>query len=187
MLAQYGPAFRVRFVDTFITLPEGPMLTYWPERPDISLEVESGFDPLSLEYFQTSLPAHNPTRRPVWTRVSKEEASEKWMVTVTTPLDVDGRYVAAISHDVMLEELIRRTLNDHLPESYNVLFRDDGELIAHPRMKASGGQLLREEDQARLHELVERVRSRPGEPVVELPSQGVWLAVARLHLSLIHI
>jgi len=181
VLAQYGPAFRVRFVDTFITLPEGPMLTYWPERPNINLEVESSFNPLSLEYFQTSLPGNNPTRRPVWTRVSKDEVSAKWMITVTTPLDVDGRYVAALSHDVMLEELISRTLNDHLPKSYNILFRDDGELIAHPRMKASGGQLMPEEDQEQLREIMERVRNRQGEPVVELPSQGVWLAVARLH------
>jgi two-component system, NtrC family, sensor kinase len=180
LLTQYGPAFRVRFVDTVITLPEGPVLSYSPERPHHSQELEPGFTPLSLEYFRSSLPENNPQRRPVWTRVYKEEVSSRWMVTVTTPLDLEGRHVAALSHDVMLEELIARTLNDHLPESYNILFRDDGELIAHPRMKAADGQLVLEADEEHLHEIMERVKNRQNKTVVELPSQGLWLAVARL-------
>ena len=32
------------------------------------------------------------------------------MVTVSTPVDLEGRHVATVSHDVLLEELVHRTL-----------------------------------------------------------------------------
>jgi two-component system NtrC family sensor kinase len=183
VLAQYGPAFHVRFTDTFITLPEGPLLVYWPERPTYAQDAESTFTPLPMEYFLTSLPGNNPERRPAWSGVYKEDVSGKWMATATTPLDLEGRHVASISHDVLIEELMGRTRNDHLPGSYNILFRDDGELIVHPRMKEeeSGGWSGEEEQQAHLRDIIEQVKTRPpGQAVLELPARNEYLAVARL-------
>ena len=38
--AQYGPAFIGRFKDTFMTLPEKAVVSYWPERPNYCLEAD---------------------------------------------------------------------------------------------------------------------------------------------------
>ncbi|REG35782.1 histidine kinase/DNA gyrase B/HSP90-like ATPase [Archangium gephyra] len=183
VLNQYGPAFHVRFADTFVTLPEGPIVIYWPERPTWVHDAEPGFMVTQQVYFSTSLPENNPGRHTKWSEVYTDEVSGKSMSTSTTPLDLDGRHAASISQDVMMEELMARTISDHLPGAYNVLFRDDGTLIIEPDMQLNGsssppGAAGRQEH---LRRIIERVQTRPPqETVLELPAYEEYLAVARL-------
>ncbi|MCY1076952.1 ATP-binding protein [Archangium lansingense] len=170
VLSSYGPAFHVRFTDAFVTLPEGPIILYWPERPTWILDAEPGFMVTDQEFFATSLPANNPERRTLWSEVYTDEVSGRSMTSATTPLDLDGRHVAAISQDVLMEELTERTANDHLPGTTNVIFRDDGKVIAHPEIEAD-----------HLRRIVERVQARPPEQaVLELPEHSEYLAVGRI-------
>jgi signal transduction histidine kinase len=183
VLTQYGPAFHVRFSDTFVTLPEGPIVIYWPERPTWVHDAEPGFMVTQQVYFSTSLPENNPERRTKWSEVYTDEVSGKSMSTSTTPLDLDGRHALSISQDVMLEELMARTINDHLPGAYNLLLRDDGTPIIHPDMQLNGASSPpgAEGRQQHLGRILERVRSRPSrESVMELPEHAEYLAVARL-------
>jgi signal transduction histidine kinase len=170
VLTQYAPAFHARFTDTFIVLPEGPMILYWPEGPTYCQDALPTESIISQEFFPLTLPGNNPERKTSWTGVYEDEISGNKMVTVTTPLDVEGRHVASIGHDVFLEELVARTTRDRLPGAYNVIFREDGRFIAHPpEMKTSGNHIF------------ERVKNRqPGQTVLELPESGEYLAVARL-------
>jgi signal transduction histidine kinase len=186
VLAQYGPAFHVRFTDTFVTLPEGPLIIYWPERPTWCQDARPDYFVTTQEYFPTSLPENNPERRTVWSNVYMDDVSGVSMSSSTTPLDLDGRHVASISQDVLLEELMVRTVNDHLPGAYNVLLGDDGKIIAHPGLKPGGAAdsaPLRDsaEQQAHLRDIVERLKNRlPEQTVLELPEHDEYLAVARL-------
>jgi C4-dicarboxylate-specific signal transduction histidine kinase len=176
VLTQYGPAFHTRFTDTFITLPEGPHISYWPERPTYCQDAAPTESIISQEFFPLTLRENNPGRKTAWSGVYVEPVSGNRMVTVTTPLDVDGHHVASLSHDVLLDELVARTANDHLPGAYNIVFRDDGQLIAHPNMTWEGV-----EPPAHLRSITERVKNRqPGQRVLELPESGEYLAVARL-------
>jgi two-component system, NtrC family, sensor kinase len=199
VLAQYGPVLHVRFTDTYVMFPEGVNLVYWPESPQWSQNVEPTFPLVTFEYFTLSLPANNPRRSTVWTGIYQDEPSRKWLVSAITPLDMEGRHVATLGHDVLLDELIERTRKDHLPGAYNLIFRDDGQLIAHPEMKMEGGASIYNilesagpsgapaagfgsaKQQAHLRSIFERVKSRPpGEAVLELPESGEYLAVSRL-------
>ncbi|MFL5355291.1 ATP-binding protein [Archangium sp.] len=196
VLTQYGPVLLTRFVDTFITLPEGPLIIYWPDRPTYCQEAAPTESVITHEFFPGSLPENNPRRQTAWSGVYKEPVSHKWMVSASTPLDMDGRHVATISHDVLLDELMARTGGDHLPGAYNVIFRDDGQLIAHPELKPDGAvayNLLDAErpevstragtpaQRAHLRRIFERVRGRStGQAVVELPEHGEYLATVRL-------
>ncbi|MFY0568658.1 ATP-binding protein [Archangium lansingense] len=175
VLSWYGPAFHVRITDTFVTLPEGPIILYWPERPKWVHDAEPGLMVTELEYFVTSRPENNPERRTLWSEVYLDTVSDSSMTSVTHPLDLEGRQVAAVSQDVLLEELVARTINDHLPGTYNVIFRDDGKLIAHPGMATTAGE------EEHMRRIVERVKARqPGQAVLELPEHGEYLAVGRL-------
>jgi len=175
---QYGPAFRTRFTDTFVTLPEGPNIVYWPDFPTWAHDVAPTELVTSQEFFPLTLPENNPLRRTAWSGVYLDPVPGTTTTTVTTPLDLDGRHVASISHDVLLDELMSRTINDHLPDAYNIIFREDGGLIAHPSMKVKDSTA---EQQAHLRSIVERVKSLPpGQTVLELPEHGAYLAVARL-------
>ncbi|PTL78370.1 histidine kinase [Vitiosangium sp. GDMCC 1.1324] len=200
VLEQYGPAFHTRFKDTFITLPEGPLILYWPERPTWCLEADPGFSLLELEFFPDSLPQNNPERKTAWSETYLDPGTHIPMTTVSTPLDLEGRHVATLAHDVLLEEMVARTLSDRLPGAYNVIFRDNGDLIAHPELatkEATGVynilgtpkrpgtvpvQLGSEKQRAHLRDLFERVMNHPPEEtVLEFPEHQEYLAMDRLH------
>ncbi len=187
VLSQYGPALLTRFTDTFITLPEGPNIIYWPANPTYSHDAGPDEDFSSLEYVVSSLPEKNPRRLTSWTAVYEEPITHGRLVTAATPVDLDGRLVMTVGHDVLLDELMTRTLNARLPGAYNVILRDDGELIAYPGMKeetAPGTAATPPEDperMAHLRSLSERVKNRsPGETPLVLPEHQEYLAVARL-------
>jgi two-component system, NtrC family, sensor kinase len=197
VLTQYGPAFHTRFADTYVTLPEGPIILYWPERPTWSLEAEPGFSVVSLPLFPISRPENNPERKTAWSGVFVDTVANSSMVSASTPLDLDGRHVATLSHDVLLEQTVTRADEDRLPGSYNVIFRDDGQLIAHPELQSAthvynildtakqpegaSGLPGSTEQWAHLRDIFEQVRARPpGESVLELPKHHEYLAVERL-------
>ncbi|WNG31635.1 HAMP domain-containing protein [Cystobacter fuscus] len=199
VLVQYGPAFHTRFTDTFITLPEGVHLSFWPENPTYCLDAAPTESIISQEFFPPTLPENNPRRRTVWTGVYQEPISKTWMTTAATPLDLGGRHVATIGHDVILKDLIERTLEEHLPGAYNMLVRDDGQLIVHPDMKREEGLSPdtlssataqsatgapwsgSEQEAAVLRDIFEQVKQRPSDTLVrEMSGHHLYLAMARL-------
>jgi len=183
VLSWYGPAFHTRFTDTFITLPESALILYWPERPTWCQEAEPDMVSTEFDFFPISTPEKNPERKTAWTGVFVDPVSNRSMVSVSTPLDLGGRHVATLSHDVFLEQMLARTINDHLPGAYNVLIREDGEVIASPGMAVKEGvsQPGSMANAEHLRSIVEGVKNRPqGQAVVELPEHGEYLAVDRL-------
>ncbi|WP_257460205.1 sensor histidine kinase [Archangium lipolyticum] len=195
VLAQYGPAFRTRFTNTFIVLPEGVLVLYWPERPQWCQEAETGFEVVALDFFIRSLPEKNAGRRTVWCGIYADPGTRKPMVSVSTPLDVDGRHVATFGHDVLLEQLMARAIRDHMPGAYNMILGEEGAPIAHPDLNPEGasdashgdgqhgtvGTLGTEEQRLHVRRIFERLRAAPpGQVVMELPEYGEYLSHARL-------
>jgi two-component system NtrC family sensor kinase len=198
VLVQYGPAYRVRFSTTYITLPEGAVLGYWPEAGTWANELDTAYSIFQEPFFLIGLPQNNPDRKAAWSGVFWDVATNSWMATATTPLDQDRRHLASISHDVLLAELMARSINDRLHGSYNVIFRDDGQLLAHPDLTTANATLpyniLRDTEQpdpkaariespeSRVHlrHLFEQVMKQPGQSVQELPAHGEYLAAQRL-------
>ncbi|HEX8437423.1 sensor histidine kinase, partial [Archangium sp.] len=199
VVTQYGPAFTARFTDTYVTLVEGPVITFWFTRPNWALELPTDDPTLGYEYYTITTPEKNPGRHTAWTGSYLYTPTQNWLVTANTPLDMDGRHVASFSHDISLDELMARSINDHLPDVYNLLVRDDGQLIAHPALDMRGAtmgydilgttpqpggippRLTSEEQQAHLRSLFQKVKNRaPGEVILELPEYGEYIAVARL-------
>ncbi|HEY0094494.1 MAG TPA: histidine kinase, partial [Archangium sp.] len=56
VVAQYGPAFHVRFTNTGVMLPEGVLVGYWPEGATWFQDVEAAFSLVELEYFTGAQP-----------------------------------------------------------------------------------------------------------------------------------
>ncbi|QRK13421.1 HAMP domain-containing protein [Archangium violaceum] len=199
VLSWYGPAFHTRFANTYITLPEGPLVIYWPEYPTWTQEAEPDFWNPDFDFFSISLPKNNPARKTAWSQIILDPVARSAMVSVSTPLDMEGHHVATLSHDVSLEEMEARTFSDVLPAAYNVIFRDDGQLIAHPSMAEQGPagiynvlETAKQPDEAsarpgsaeqrtHIRDIIERVKKHPpGDTVLELPEHGEYLATARL-------
>ncbi|WNG41865.1 HAMP domain-containing protein [Archangium violaceum] len=199
VLSRYGPAFHVRFKTTYITLPEGVIAGFSPWTPNWSQELATDFSLADFEDFALNTPEKNPRRQTIWTGIYKDPVTQEWMAAGATPLDLDGRHAATIGHDVLLDELMARTINDHLPGAYNVLFRDNGQLIAHPTQRVentdsaynilsaaeqpdvAARRLGSKENATHLRSLFERVKSRESaQALLELPEYGEYVAVTRL-------
>ncbi|REG32369.1 histidine kinase/DNA gyrase B/HSP90-like ATPase [Archangium gephyra] len=199
VLSWFGPAFHVRFSTTYVTFPEGAIAGFWATLPTWVQDLPPDFSVASYEDFPLAQPENNPQRRTAWTGIFKEVVSNLWLTSVTTPVDLGGRHIASVGHDVLLGELMTRTINDHLPGAYNMLFRDDGQLIAHSELKLEGTtsaynilsnteqpdaavkRLGSAEKAAHLRAIFERVKSRaPGQTVLELPENDEYVAVTKL-------
>ncbi|MCP4117057.1 MAG: PAS domain S-box protein [Desulfobacteraceae bacterium] len=130
--SRFGPALRNRFQDTYISTPDNIMVVYWPEVPDWCRNAPADFYAPGEEFARIADKEHNPLRKTVWTGLIYDKMAETWMVSCETPVDLNGRHIATIGHDITLNELVDRTLKDTFSRSYNMIFRPDGRLIAHP-------------------------------------------------------
>nr|AAW03323.1 hypothetical protein [Cystobacter fuscus] len=175
VVSWYGPAFHVRFTNTGITLPEGAFVLYWPANSAWCQQVAPDFRITDFTHYTISLPQNDPERKTIWSGVYEDPVSHEPMASVSTPVEQEGRHLATLSHDVLLEELRARTINDHLPGAYNLIFRDDGELIAQPEQTGAT------DPQIHPRSIIEQAKKlSPDESVLELPRYGEYLALARL-------
>ncbi len=196
LVARHGPLLHVRHTNTYVTLPEAALVQYWPEQPNWCQEMDPALMNPEFEFFTVSTPERNPERRMVWTGITAEPIS----ISLTTPVDVDGRYSAALGLDMLIDDLKARTLGDSPPGAYNLIFSDAGELIVHPQVKMKPGvfvyNILREdrpletlfeqplsaEQRTHVRAIFDRVQARaPGQKVLELAEYDEYLAVAWLN------
>ena len=148
LATHYGRAWNNRFPNLYFLAPENFSMGYWPTF-DWPAEATPDVDETEEEYFYISTPEHNPERKTVWTGVYIDPVAKEWLVSVISPIDVNHQHVLTVGQDVSLNSLISRTFNETLDGTYNIIFRDDGRLIAHPHLKdeiiQSEGQLTLEE------------------------------------------
>ena len=82
------------------------------------------------EYGYIAHKTRNPDRTPRWTGVYRDTVAQKWMVSLVTPVDdARGNHVASIGNDIVLDDLLRRTENEYLPGTRNIIFSKEGRLI----------------------------------------------------------
>jgi signal transduction histidine kinase/CheY-like chemotaxis protein len=184
---QYGPAWHNRFQDTYITTPDNIMIIYWPEVPHWCQEADTDLSMPDEEYVWVADAEHNPQRETVWTGLFYDHVADVWMVSGETPVYQGDRQIATIGHDIVLNELLERALEDRLEGTYNIVLRADGRLIAHPRLmdeiKQEGGyyDILKVGD-AHLRGVFEAAGSSGSEKtfVARHPTADEYLAVTRL-------
>ena len=185
LLNAYGAAWHNRFQDTYIMTPENIMVVYWPGFT-WAQEVGADLDIPKEEYYFVADQKHNPARKTAWTGLYYEGVSQRWMVSGVTPIDINGEQVAAIGHDVMLNDLMERTVNEHLEGGYNLIFREDGRLIAHPKLmdqlqKQKGLFNILDSDDAHLKNIFASVKNKSaGQVLIENAQNAEYLAVTKL-------
>ena len=137
LAGKYGPAWNHVFPNIYIFDAKANMeAQYWPSEAQWDYSIGPEYNMNSQEWAYISNKDYDPSREPVWTGLYWDDVAEIWMVSCATPVDIDGRHVGSIGQDIYLNQLIERSIDDHLEASYNVIFRADGRLVAHPdRMK----------------------------------------------------
>jgi signal transduction histidine kinase len=185
LVMTYGPAWRSRFQNTYIHTPENIMVMYWPEVPWAE-NATADLDIPNEEYFWIADKEHNPTRKTVCTGLNYDQVARVWIVSCETPIDINGQHIATVGHDIVLNDLLDRTLNDRLQGTYNIIFREDGRLIAHPnkgneiKQKEGKFEILSSGDPhlIRIFQLAKNLK--PGQVVVDNSQDHEYLAIAKL-------
>lgn len=182
----YGKAWHNRFQDTYITIPENIIVIYWPEHPTWCQDATTSLYLPDEEYVWPADEKHNPHRRTVWSRVILDTVANQFILSGLTPIYVNNRHIGTIGHDITLNELLERTIHDHLEGAYNIIFRSDGRLIAHPeRMNEiqtdSGSFDIMTSGDPHLKNIFKLVKNRPpGKTVLANPDSREYIAVVRI-------
>ena len=182
---QYGPALEHLLPNVYIFSEADNMeAQYWPEQADWDQKIGPDYDMSTEEWATASNAQNNPTRETVWTGLYLD-LTGIWMVSCSTPVWLDGRHIASIGHDIYLNELLERSVDDHPEGAHNVIFRSDGRLIAAPthmkQLQAQHGSLNIEtfgDHQLRaIHRLV---MENPGSRLIDFDEGDAYLAVGRI-------
>lgn len=190
LLAQYGPAWQNRFANLYITTPEHAILIFWPDKPwglnanswEINAKLalnEPDHDPVSI------IDDRRLARATTWSTLYFDYAVNDWMVSTTEPVNSGGRYQLSVGHDMLLHELIERTINSRIEGTYNILLREDGRLLAHSRfmdaIQAQNGSLsVAMANDAPLTRVFDLVKGHPQQAIIDNPQDHAYLAVTRL-------
>jgi two-component system NtrC family sensor kinase len=141
----YGRAWYRQYNNTWIISNQNISLDYRPGRL-WGLEASPSTDMTQEEYSLLATPERNPDRSARWTSLYFDRPSALWMVSLITPVDDStGKHVATIGNDIILNDLMDIALQEKFPNSYNLIFQDNGQIIVHPdrmdELKASDGKL----------------------------------------------
>ena len=185
LLNYFGAAWHNTFQNIYISTPENIILVYWPEFPNWAQDLAANYSIAEQEYSWVADKQHNPDRKTVWTGLYYEEISKVWMVSAATPVDLNGRHIATIGNDIFLNDLLKRTVNNHIEGGYNIIFRADGRLIAHPKLmdeiqKKNGVLNIAESGDTQLENIFQLVKNNSSKQVIIEDSQyGKYLAVTK--------
>lgn len=140
LIRQFGPAWASQFANLYAVTPEGAVIMYWPGQPwalkasdwEISGKIallSEGGNPV-LVAGASSAPISEKER---WSELYLDYGTNEWLVSVTRPAVEDGRPLIQVGQDILMHDLIGRAVNTELRGTHNLLFSEDGRLIAHPR------------------------------------------------------
>ncbi len=182
---QYGPAWHHRLQNVYFTTPDNILVGYWPQVPDWAHGTSADYYMPDEEFIWVVDKKHNPSRKTVWTGLFYDKPSGAWMVSVETPLDLNEKHIGSVGHDILLNELLERTINDNLKGAYNFIFRNDGRLIAHPNKmdvikKAAGYYDLNTSKDSQLKDIYDLVMQNQGKSIIEDSNQAAYLAVTQI-------
>ncbi len=142
---QYGRAFYSRFNNTWINSDQNISVGYSPDNL-WAFEAAPTTDITKEEYGLLATIGQNPDRSPRWTSLYFDRPAARWMVSLITPVDdLNGKHVATIGNDIILNDLMEVTLQDKFSNSYNLIFQDNGQILVHPshmdEIRESDGKL----------------------------------------------
>ena len=144
LLREWGPLLTQRYHSAYITLPGQGVVMYAPSVNWGRLVDKDAHD-FDHPPERDARAQRNPQRLSTWTDLYFDDKARTWMVSAVTPVNLDGRWIGLASQDVVIDDLIARTIRPSSDGVYSLILNQRGELIAHPRLmdriKAARGEL----------------------------------------------
>jgi signal transduction histidine kinase/CheY-like chemotaxis protein len=186
LLKSYGPAWQNRFVNTYMQIPENGISIYMPSYSWAkNAPSDDSFRVTNDESFYITDKNHDPERETVWTGVYYDAVAKAWMASCVTPVDLNGKHIATIGHDILIDDLRDRTVKESLEGSYNMIFRKDGRLVAHPELmheiqKSEGKFNIAQSDPHLRHIYDLVIKNSVNKVIIDNAQNQEYLAVTKL-------
>lgn len=184
LTGEYGRAWQRQFAATYLASVDGYFATYWPG-VDWTHDTPADLQLTTLPWVTILLPENNPQRKTSWTGIWNDTVAGGWFATCVSPVDIDGRFAYYAATSVTLDSILRRTVETRLSGTYNLIFRADGLLIAHPgmadRIRLSNGRYnIEQSNDPHLRAIFHAVTSAAGQTVVENGEWDEYLGIGRI-------
>lgn len=185
LIGSHGAAWAKQFVDLYYVSPENVNINYWHGVPLAFSSPPDLFQPKE-EFFYVADPTHNPDRKNAWTGVYLDPSVNIWMMSAIVPLYESDRFLGVVGHDIVLTELLEKTLSDRQSGTTNIMFRADGKLIVHPQymqeiQQAQGQLAIDKIADPHLQRLFKLVSQAPQTPtVLDNTQDQEFIAVTQL-------
>lgn len=186
MLRTYGAAWSNRFFNLYMSVPKANTSMAYTTGTPWGLIAPADIDMTKEEWYNFAEAEYNPERKTVWTGINYDQVLKEFLVTGSTPIYLNGNHVLSITNDISIKELTNRTLDDHLTGAYNIIFRQDGKLVAHPELmeqiKHKLGQFnILDSDNDHLKQIFHLVKnSTPDKNVLDNQQHSEYLAVTQI-------
>lgn len=186
LVNSYGHAWNNRFACTYFVTYNNSLVGYWKGMPWV-LQAKPNLNVNQEEYYYTADAKHNPERKSVLTNLYYDVTANDWMVSALNPAyDDNNNLIGVAGQDIVLSHLMKNTINDRLPGTYNLIFHKNGRLIAHPKymkqiMEAQGKlniQELNDKGLSHTFELIKQKNKLSG--VLENIQDNSYLGFSRL-------
>lgn len=188
---QYFPAWRAQVTSLYISSPLQFNSGIAPPLPEWVWEIAGDFDQNAHEWGRLGSVAENPARASLWTGIlfdvsAPKDVNRGAFVTLCTPVDLEGRHLLTLHHDVFFEELLDSVLRPERPGVTHAIFREDGRLIADAglwdQLVAGEGRLsLQDSSGTPLHSIFTAIKGRRESPVYGYnENSGYYFAANRL-------
>ena len=182
----YGRGWQTSFTDLWIASSRNAGANYWNGTP-WALYNLSDLDMTKEEYGTIANKTNNPSRSPRWTNIYFDPSPRQWIISLVTPVDDEqGRHIASIGHDIMLNDLINRTQNSSFPGAHNLIISQSGRLIVDRNrtneIREANGQLRIDQlKDSQLNYIWQKSKNLEGDvSVTNSPDQSTIVAIARL-------
>jgi PAS domain S-box-containing protein len=117
-----------------------------PRIPSWVWDTPADYSNNSIEAVAACNEKNNPSRQIVWNSVIPEPTSRLPYISVMLPVDVNGKQIAALGHDIHALRLLDSSTHSGLRGAAHFIFRQDGRLIVHrekmPEILAHDGRLM---------------------------------------------
>ncbi|MDF2177025.1 diguanylate cyclase [Aliiglaciecola sp. CAU 1673] len=184
MLDWYGTAWTAtgQYINYFVTAPENLLIGEFVGFPYLHHVPADSYFPDEI-FVAPANQQNNPQRHTVWTRFYFDETAKVWLVSALRPIYIEDRQVATAGQDILLDDFMKRVIDDKFEGTENLAFDEQGRLIAHQSWHASLGgsdkQTMISEVGGRLQKVYEKVISvNKRSDVVEI--DDAYLAFTRI-------
>lgn len=193
LIRSYGPAWQSRFVNLYIILPEIAALMYWPGHSwglDISPWEITNKQDMLLEEKDSVYAFDDKTidKEVKWSNLYYDHGLGRWLLSASRTINSSESESLTVGIDIMLDTLFDRTLHQGVPGTHNMIIRDNGDLIAHPKymdaILANNGSLtISETNDSSLKRIFQALTKHSAytATLIDDPESKEYLAVVRLH------